>query len=66
MHIIDEFRSGIEVTPQMLRKVVQESVNGPTDEPVQSVTGSSVFINDEGIAVDAWDDPIFLEDVTDE
>ncbi len=26
----------------------------------------SVFINDEGIAVDAWDDPIFLEDVTDE
>ena len=30
------------------------------------VQEGTVFINDEGIAVDAWDDPIFLEDVTDE
>ena len=30
------------------------------------VQEGTVFINDEGIAVDAWDDPIFLEDVPDE
>ncbi len=30
---------------------------------VEGIANGEVFINDDGIAVDAWDDPIFLEDV---
>tara|TARA_B100000287_G_scaffold356356_1_gene347217 strand:+ start:123 stop:296 length:174 start_codon:yes stop_codon:yes gene_type:complete len=30
---------------------------------VEGIANGEIFINDEGIYVDAWDDPIFLEDV---
>ena len=29
---------------------------------VEGLQNGDVFINDEGIAVDAWNDPIFKED----
>ena len=30
---------------------------------VEGIANGEIFINDEGVYVDAWDDPIFLEDV---
>jgi hypothetical protein len=30
---------------------------------VEGIANGEVFINDDGVAVDAWNDPIFLEDV---
>lgn len=29
---------------------------------VEGIANGEVFINDDGVAVDAWNDPIFLED----
>ena len=30
---------------------------------VEGIANGEIFINEEGIYVDAWNDPIFLEDV---
>lgn len=33
---------------------------------VEGIANGDVFMNDDGIAVDEWGDPIFLEDVNNE
>ena len=46
----EELRMVAELEKQKMEMIVEGIANG------------EIFINDEGIYVDAWDDPIFLED----